>query len=242
MSGSSSKPKSQTVTNSSEPWGPQIPLLTQSFEDAKKLYDQGGLNLQYFPGQTVASAAPETAQSWNQITNLANQGSKGVGAANDYITSILNGQSTPGMDQAIARARNAVNANYSRAGRYGSGAHDDAVAGAISNAIFNQMSQAAQMAPGLAQARYIDPQMLAGVGAQRQGQAQNEINSAIDRFNFQQNAPANAIGLYQQLGGGNYGGTSYGTSPVQNQSSGNPWLQGAGIAAQLGGTLLGGLF
>lgn len=238
MSSGDSGSKNQVVTQNNAPWAPQVAPLKQSFTDATKLYNSGGLNLKYYPGQTRANLSPETLTSQNMISDRAQAGSPTLGAANNYVQGILTGNDTGLLNPALDRIRTNVNANYSSAGRYGSGYHDKAVADSVGNQIFSRMDQAAQFAPQLAQADYLDPQMLAGVGAQREQFAQNNINDAIARFNFQQSSPANAIALYQSLIGGGYGGTSQSTQPVQN-SGANPWMQGAGLAAQLGGSLLG---
>lgn len=240
MSSDQPKTKNQTVVQNQTPWGPQQAPLTQSIEDATKLYQAGGLNLNYYPGQTVAGLAPETTQGWNATAQRAQAGSPTLGAANQYVQGILTGNDTGLLDPAIDRIRSGVNANYSAAGRYGSGSHDRAVGDAVGNLIFNRMDQAAQFAPQLAQADYYDAQQLGNVGSQRQAYAQDLINADINRFNFQQQSPANAISLYQQLVGGNYGGTSQTTQPVQLSSGGNPWLQGAGIGASFLGGLMGG--
>jgi hypothetical protein len=116
--------------------------------------------------------------------------------------------------------------------------------------LLNKMQQqqaAAQFAPQLAQQDYYDLGMLGQVGSQREAAMQDNINADIDRYNQLQNAPINELALYQQLIGGNLGGTTKGTQPVNtgNQTAGLvgglgqiaaslPWAQwfgGAGSAA-----------
>lgn len=234
--------KNQVTTQNTDPWGPQQAPLQQSFEDATKLYNAGGLNIPYYQGQTVAGLAPETTQAQQMIANRAQQGSGALQGANNYVQGILNGNDTGLLNGAMDRVRTGVNANYSAAGRYGSGSHDAAVTDRLGGLIFDRQAQAAQMAPSLAQADYYDAQQLAGVGQDRQAYMQQMINADIDKYNWTANAPGNAIANYQSLIGGGYGGGSQVTKqPVQNQG-GNSALQWAGLGASLGGSLLGAMY
>jgi len=243
MSDDEPKVKNQTVTQNTSPWGPQQAPLTQSFADATKLYDSGGLNYGYYPGQTVAGLAPESTMAWDKISQRAQAGSPTLQGANQYVQGILSGNDTGLLDPAIDRIRSGVNANYSAAGRYGSGAHDAAVTDRVGGLIFDRMGQAAQMAPQLAQQDYFDAQQLANVGSARQAHAQDQISAEIARYNALQSAPADAIARYQALVGGGYGTNTQGTQPIQLSGGSNPWLQSGAVGASLlGSALQGGLF
>lgn len=234
--------KTQKSVSTSEPYKPSQPGLNQSIKDATGLYNSGGLNYQYFPGKTVAPLAPETQQAWGNIAQRAQDGSPLNTMSQDYVTDVLGGKylnaEAPGFKTVLDRTRNDVNANKALSGRYGSGSHDAAVAEATGGLRYQNyqnergiQDSAARFAPQLAQQDYFDLQQLQGVGQQRQGHLQDQINEEINRFNFDQNAPANSIALYQSLLGGQMGGTTTATAPVQNQSY-NPFTSFAGGALQ----------
>lgn len=105
-----------------------------------------------------------------------------------------------------------------------------------------RMAQAQQAAPGLAQADYADIGQLAGVGAQRQGMNQAQLQDLINRFNFSQFEPSQRLGEYMGLIGGGYGGQTMG-STVSPSTAGqfNPILGTLGAGA-LGTGILSGLF
>jgi len=250
-SGSGSKTKDQTVTQSSAPWGPQQAPLKQAIGDATKLYDSGGLYITPYQGDMVAPAAPAQQQSWGMISDRAQAGSPLVGASKDYLQGVLDpgflNQVNPGMQGVLDQARQGVNANYAQAGRTFSGAHDAATTAALAPTLYadyaNKMGmqmQAAGMAPGIAQQDYFDANQLGQVGNQQQAQLQDQINAEMQRYYASQGAKANELGLYQSLVGGNYGGTTQTTQPVQTQQQ-NPWLTGLGILGTIGGGFLGGL-
>lgn len=222
----------QKTTTSSAPWEAQQPYLLKGFKAAGNLFDSGGFNQEYFPGQTVAGVTPATTQSWNMATNRATAGSPNLKAAQDYNLGILKGDFTA-LNPLLSRAQQGVNSAYAQAGRYGSGAHDAATTEALGKVITDAQGQAASLAPTLAQADYLDPQMLAQVGQQQQQQNQDLINAAIARWNFEQEAPIKGISDYMDLIQGQYGGTSTSSGPKQN-----PWLAAAGTGLGLLGSFL----
>ena len=85
-------------------------------------------------------------------------------------------------------------------------------------------------APGLAQADYADPGVLASIGGQQDAFNQGKLNSEIDRFNFGQMQPQGMLNFYNSIlnGTGSLGGTTTTTGP------GGSRLMGA-----LGGGLMG---
>lgn len=234
--------KTQKTVQSTEPYKPSQPLLNRTIKDAESLYKSGGLNYQYFPGDTIAPLAPETQSAWSSIAQRAQAGSPLTDQAKGYYGDVLSGKylnaEAPGFDSVLRSTMNDVNANKALSGRYGSGSHDAAVAEALGGLRYNNyqtergyQNQAAQLAPQVAQQDYFDANQLLGVGQQRQGYLQDQINEQIKRFNFDQNSPANAISLAQALAGGSLGATTSATQPVQNQSY-NPFLQVAGAGLQ----------
>jgi hypothetical protein len=243
MSSGGGGPKTQTVTQSNSPWSAQVPLWKTSYERLNDLYKSGGLRINPYPGQTVAPTSPETGQAWNMIAGRAQAGSPLNNLSKGYVSDVLGGmylgQDAPGFSSVLDRTRNAVNATYALGGRYGSGAHDAAVAqglGGVLNDAYqaerSRMDAAAQFAPQLAQQDYFDAQQLAQVGGQREAHLQDLINAEIQRYNAIQQAPINELALYQNFIGGNIGGTQTTTQPVQSDNT-EPWQVGAGIIGSI---------
>jgi hypothetical protein len=249
MSGGGGGSKNQTTTVNNAPWSEQIPLWRTSYQRLNDLYRQGGLRINPYPGETVAPIAPETGQAWGAIAERAQMGSPLNAMAKGYVGDVLGGrylgQDAPGLSSVLDRTRNAVNATYALGGRYGSGAHDSAVAqgfGGVLNDAYqaerSRMDAAAQFAPQLAQQDYFDAQQLAQVGDRREAHLQDMINAEIQRYNALQQAPINELALYQNLIGGNIGGTQTTTQPVQRNGA-SPWQIGAGIIGSVLGAALG---
>lgn len=250
MSGGGGSPKNQTTTVNNAPWSEQIPLWKTSYQRLNDLYKAGALQVSPYPGQTVAPISPETNKAWGMIADRAQAGSPLNNQAKSYYGDVLSGkhlgQDAPGFSSMLDRARNAVNANYALGGRFGSGAHSAAVAqglGGVLNDAYqaerSRMDTAAQVAPQLAQQDYYDAQQLAQVGDRREANMQDLINAEIQRYNALQQAPINELALYQNLIGGNLGGTQTTTQPVQRNGA-NPWQIGAGIIGSVLGAALGG--
>lgn len=242
----SSGGKAQKQTTISEPWKPSQGGLVQSLVDAKKLYDSGGLTVNY-PDTTVAPLAPEQGQAWSGIAQRAQGGNPLLGQSQGYVGDVLSGKylgaDAPGLQETLDRVRRGVNENYSVRGRYGSGPHDDAVTSALAPYVFQNyarergaMDTAAGMAPGLAREDYYDLDRLGQVGAERRGVMQEFVDDEAARQQWEQQEAANRIALYQSLLGGDYGGVTTAYAPGQRT---NPWLLGLGAATSLGGSFLG---
>jgi hypothetical protein len=251
MSGGGGGSKTQTVAESNTPWSAQVPLWKTSYQRLNNLYKSGALRTTPYPGQTVAPTSPETGQAWNMISNRAQAGSPLNTLSKGYVSDVLGGrylgQDAPGFSSVLDRTRNAVNATYALGGRYGSGAHNSAVAqgvGGLLNDAYQaergRMDTAAQLAPQLAQQDYFDAQQLAQVGQQRQGHLQDLINAEIQRYNAIQQAPINELALYQNFIGGNIGGDRTATQPVPSGNNANPWLVGAGVIGSILGSAMTG--
>jgi hypothetical protein len=249
MSSGGGGSKTQTVTETNTPWSAQVPLWKTSYERLNDLYKAGALRVNPYPGQTVAPTSPETGQAWSMIANRAQTGSPLNTLTKGYVGDVLGGrylsQDAPGFSSVLDRTRNAVNATYALGGRYGSGAHNSAVAqgiGGVLNDAYQaergRMDAAAHLAPQLAQQDYFDAQQLAQVGQQRQAQLQNLINAEIQRYNAIQQAPINELALYQNFIGGNIGGSKTTTTPTQGNDS-DPWQVGLGVIGSVLGNVLG---
>lgn len=233
----------QTTTTSAQPYAAAKPGLDLYYKNLINTYKGGGLQQSPFPGQTVAPTAPETAQSWQMTADRANAGSPLNTAASSFIQSRLDPSyltsDSPGLQSVIDQSRQGVNAEFSRAGRTFSGAHAGALGSSEGQLRYQDLVRkageqqaAAQFAPTLSHEGYFDAQQLAGVGQQRQGALQDQINAQINRYNQLQGMKASELGTFSSLLNGGGPGTSSTTQPVQSQS-GNPWLQGIGTAATI---------
>ena len=169
-----------------------------------------------------------------QQQQLGTVGGQYLSAGNPYLTAALAGptqQATQAYNDAIAKAQGTA----SMAGRYGSGVSADIqnrAAQTLASTLANKygdlayqnyageralQQQSAFNAPQMAAADYADIQQLANVGKTAEGYQQTALQSAIDRYNYEQNLP------YQKLSA--YLGAAYGTpmgqvSTSQQQSSG----------------------
>ena len=184
--------------------------------------------------------AEQRALTGNPLVSSAQQqqlgtiGGQYLSAGNPYLTQALAGP-TQQATQAYNDAIKAAQGTASMAGRYGSGVSADIqnrAANTLATTLANKygdlayqnyaaeraaQNAAAVNAPQMAAADYADIQQLANVGKTAEGYQQTALQSAIDRYNYEQNLP------YQKLSA--YLGAAYGTpmgqvSTSQQQSSG----------------------
>lgn len=247
-------PSGETTTKT-EPWKAQTGPLKYGFGEARNLYNLGPQ--QYYPGSTVAPFAPEQVGAMEAQAARAINGSPVTQAAQQNATDTLNGNYLSAgnpyfsqmADTITGKVAAGVNSQFSQAGRYGSGAHAGVLTDEMMKGIgglayqnygderTNQLRTQA-FAPGIAAQDYQDIAALGQVGAQRQGQMQNEIGDQVNRFNFEQGAPADALAQYMSFIQGNYGNTQ---SQPYFSNTGASILGGASTGAGLASTL-GGVF
>ena len=268
---------STTTVQKADPWSGQQPYLTDIFQQAQKLYNNGGMAPDYYPGQTVADQSSWTQNALQMQADRAQNGSPLIDNASNAMNNITTGQAladnqglntlnqlsqedNPYVDELYNRANNQVQAsldgNFSRAGRYGSGAHEAAAADAANNLatqmysslwdkradaaasagqLYNtgigQQVVAGQAGQQLANQAYTDAAALSEAGGVVDDYNQQLINADIDRYNYEQQQALLALQNYNNLIQGNYGGTSTTTG----QQSG-----GSTVGNVLGGALAGG--
>ena len=222
------------------------------FPEAARLYESGKLAGEYYPGDTVAPESDYTKKARDMIYGRATGGSDVIDQAAEGMTGIVNGSAledntglnllnqyaqdvNPYIDSlyqdASQEALAQLNANFSRAGRYGSGAHEaaagDAVenlanqmysnaynqavgaagnaAGAYNQGIANQVS-AASPAQSLGNQAYTDASQLAQAGTSLDDYNQSVLDAKVDRWNYNQQRDMTALQNYLNLVGGSYGG------------------------------------
>lgn len=234
---------SQTTTTSSGPWKDQQPYLKEGMKAAQDLYKTGGQH--YFPNSTVAGFSPDQEQAFGLAKDRALQGNATMDAAEGYTQDVLAGKYSgdPYQSQVFnsiaSNVMPAVNSQFSAAGRYGSGAHAGTMTEELTNAFapyasqqyensLNRMGQASNAAQGFAANDYADIAALSDIGGQRRQLAQSELQDAKNRFDYEQDLPANRLAQYMGFVGGNYG--SQGTSTQQ-------YSGGSGLGGLLGGAL-----
>ena len=253
--------KTQTQKVNQDPWKQQQPYLTKLFSQADSLFNKGPI--QYYPGETTAQLTPGQTMALDATIDRGLSGSPLNKMAGSEIQKVLGGeyltQDAPGFQAVANRAREAADATYSGAGRYGSGYHDRAVADSVGNLAFqnyqaerDRMGQAASLAPMIAGQDFVDLNAALAAGGQYQNQIQNMINADIAKYNFQQQAPYANLQAFQDFIQGGYGGSSQTISPTSGPSAAQGALggalAGAGAGSMFGpwgagiGAIGGGLF
>jgi hypothetical protein len=231
--------ETQKQTTSSAPWAAQAPYLKKLFGRAEDLYQQGPI--EYYPGETYAGMSPVSQKALQGITQRGMEGSPLNKASSGYLQDVLGGkylsQEAPGFQAVANRARSAADSTYSGLGRYGSGAHDTAVADSVGNLAYQNYARergaqdyAAGLAPTIAGQDFVDLNAVNQAGQQYQGELQNQINADMARYNFQQQAPYANLQDFSKFINGNYGGSS---QTIGSGQQGAPWYQqalGGGLA------------
>lgn len=223
--GGTTRQVTQTLTDPTT-----APFKEFGLAEAKRLYQQGPM--QYYPGQTVVGFSPETETALSGLRQQAITGSPFIGAVQDVVMQNLMG-TNPLQAAAFRPAVEAVEAQAAKAGRYGSGYQQGAVASALAPMAYQAQQAAIQQAPMARQFGFADLETLAGVGAAREAQEQAELSADIERFQFEQQAPQAALANYlASVQGGQLGQqqiTPYYSNPLAS-----------GLSGALGGAMLGG--
>ena len=240
-----------------EPWATQQPYLTKGFERAESLYGQPGPS--YFPGQTYAGFSPQTQTALTAAEQRATAGSPLMQqsqaellkqAQGQYLSPNTNPYLQGLYNQMAGDVTAGVQSEFSKAGRYGSGANQAVLArelGNLSNQVYapayqqerQNMQNVLFQAPQLAQADYQDIGMMQQVGAQREGLQQAALGDAMQRYQYQQQLPYEKLRAYQAATGGSYGQTSETVEPMRrNVAAGmlGGAATGAGMANMFGST------
>lgn len=278
-----------TTVQKADPWEGQQPYLKDVFSQTQNLYNAGALAPDYYGGNTVADQSQWTQQANTMQANRALNGSASINNAQGSMDNIVSGGALAGntglsaleqmtnavnpyssalLNDAVGQATAQIDSGFSGAGRYGSGAHENARADAIgdltsqfySDAYDKQMQAAAQagnlynagvdtqisgagMSQELANQAYKDAEMLSQAGANLDAFNQAKIDADIDRWNYDQQKALEALSRYNQLIQGTYGGTSTSTGKTDYAASPLGTAVGAGALGLglLDSTLDGGL-
>ena len=248
------------------------PYLTEALGVARNLFLQGQ-GPEMYPGQMYVSPSAQTLQALQQAEALATspeaqvlgqQGLQAYGTAlgglqsmarGDYLQSpdyqrYLESVTRPVTEQVTQQILPSIASQYSAAGRYGSGAMQQATGRATelgARALGDITAQVAQQQQGrMLQAQTALPTFLgqlpsivsgalapsaalAGVGAQREAIAAQPLQESIQRFEYGQQLP------YSQLSGylSSIYGSPLGSLTQQQQLQGNTTLQNLGSALRI---------
>ena len=184
-----------------------LPQLAFGANEAQRLYS-AGTGFGYFPENTVAGFSPEQQMAMNLQTNRALSGSPLTREAQNLSLNTLRGDflsgNNPFFQQAVIDPiTDQVQGTFSRAGRLGSGANQNALTRALSTPLMQNYEnerrrQNAMLAnvPALANQDYTDYARLAAVGLNRQQQAQRQIEANKARFDALQAAPQQRLGTF----------------------------------------------
>lgn len=241
--------KTTTTQNSvSEPWKEQVPYLKYGLNEASRLYQQQGP--MYYPGSTVAPFSAEQNQAFNLGGQRALQGNQTMDQAESFTQDVMGGKylNNPYQDEVFNNIKSqvmpAVNSQFMGSGRYGgNNLHTDTMTRALTESYapyasqnwqqgLDRMGQAANMAPMFAANDWTDLGALEAIGQQKQQLGQSELNDATTRWDYYQNLPYSKLNQYIANTGGNYGGTTFGTSTQKiptNQPSMFQQVAGAGM-------------
>lgn len=278
-----------TTVQKADPWKGQQPYLKDVFQQSQDLYNSGGMAPDYYAGNTVAPQSQWTQDALQMQADRALNGSASINNAQASMDNIVSGGALAGntglsaleqmtnavnpyssalLNDAVGQATAQIDSGFSGAGRYGSGAHENARADAIgdltsqfySDAYDKQMQAAqqagqlyntgigqqvvaGQTAQQLANQAYTDAAALSEAGGVLDDYQQQLINADIDRYNYTAQQPLQALSNYNALIQGNYGGTSTTTGQQSGGSTlGNVLgggLSGAGTGAMIGSVVPG---
>jgi hypothetical protein len=183
-----------------------LPQLAYGANEAQRMYS-AGTGFGYYPENTVAGFSPEQQMAMTLQGNRALSGSPITREGQSLGLNTLRGDflgSNPYFKQAVLDPiTDQVQGQFSRAGRLGSGANQNALTRALSTPLMqnyeNERQRQSNMlsnVPALANQDYTDYAQLAAVGLDRQQQAQRQIEANKARFDFLQSAPQQRLGTF----------------------------------------------
>ena len=232
----------QTVNTQVEPPAYAKPFLEYGLSEAKQRYETG--EPEFYPFPTTVGFSPESEMALDMVRDRALDPNSLTAQAQGVVQQNLMG-TNPLMSMAFQPVVDTIESRFSRAGRYGSGANQSALASGLAPIAYKAQQDALRMAPNI---QNLDAQQLARVGGAREADAMATLQSDIDRFNFEQNIDDQRLANYLSLVGGGTVGSNTAQPVFRNR--GMSALGGALGGAQLanlagfgGGTgaLLGGL-
>ncbi len=243
-----SNPTNVTTTTSAEPSEFIRPYYTEAIDAAQDLY-QSALP-SYFPNNTYVDTPAETNAALALATNRATAGNPLLNQSQaeaakilsgNYLSPTTNPYTQNLFNQMADDISTKVNSQFTRAGRFGSGANQEILAdslGNLANQVYGDqynrerqlMANTMNTAPQLGEMDYNDIARLQQVGDARESIEQTKLQDAIARFDYEQQKPY--IKLNQYLG-------ALGANVPMNTLQTQPYFRNTG-AGLLGGAMAGG--
>jgi hypothetical protein len=204
-----------------------LPYVTYGLEEGKRLYESGTPS--FFPGKTYVEPSEQTRAALTSAEQRATAGSPLTRAAQDQLLSVIQGRDVnPFLAGALEQANRLSGEQFTRniqnlqseaasRGRYGSSAMGQQVGTAqdiFARALAEQggklaydsaeaerqrQMEAIRNAPAMAEADYADIQKLLNIGKTYEGFSANELQDAINRYNFEQNLPQMKLSQFTNL-------------------------------------------
>jgi hypothetical protein len=217
MGGNSTPPTTvQRTTTNTEPPAFQKPYIERGYETAQQLFETPR---SFYEGSTVVPFADQTVAGMNLMENRARAGSPLVTAAqnltadtmagnylnpdsNPYLSNAMDAATRPMREAFTQDTMPAIDAAFSRAGRYGSGLQGNMQArasedylqalGDVGNRLAysnygderGRQIAASTAAPAMAELDYSDPARLLGLGASYEDMAARQLQEDVDRQRF----------------------------------------------------------
>ena len=244
----------QTVQQKSDPWVGIQPYVKEIAGQTAALPDR-----EYYPGSTVTPYSGQTNAYISGLTDLGLYGSNVGNSASNLITDTMNGDylnSNPYLDQMFDRAagavRNQTDAAFSRAGRFGSGAHQEILQEGMNDLATqiygqnyqnerNAQQQALALAPGIDNQNLTNLQQLYVAGGLDEAKMNEYLQDQISRWDYYQNQPWQTLsdksGIINGVAGQYGQSTSTSTTPQPSKVLGA--LGGAATGAAIGSVVPG---
>jgi hypothetical protein len=262
-----------------------LPYLQTGLQRAQELFLTGPQPT-FFPGQTYVAPSEQTLAALTQQEQAAAAGAPvlqqaqqayqqslgqvgqtaagGFLGGSPYREALIQAATRPLVQQYEQTVLPGIASGFSRAGRYGSGAMEQAQArateafgrslGDVAATVAGQdyarerglqqqaqlaQSALAQAAPSFFQSSFLPSQALSAVGAAREQIALQPLQEQIARFNFGQITPRQSL---QTFLSSVYGSPMASSNIPMPQAQTNPLAQGLGLGTlgYLGGSFLGG--
>ena len=228
-----SKGGGSTRTITSQTAAPEYaqPFLKYGLSEAQRLYESP--TPQYYPESTVVGFSPETQMALGGIRQQAVFGSPFIPATQQVVMQNLMG-TNPLKSAAFRPVVEQIESQAARAGRYGSGYQQAAVAQALAPYAYQAQQAAIQQAPMAREFGMADLGTLAQVGAVREAQAGAELAADIERFQFEQQRPISKLADYLTMVTGGSGALGGQTITPQFRQPALGALSGGLAGAQLG--------
>jgi hypothetical protein len=223
------------------------PYMTAQASAGENLVQGGGP--QYYPGQQVAGLTPLQNQGIAGVQNTASAPNASTVAQQQNMNiesgAYLNPSTNPYLAGTLQTAeqgvQNPITSEFGAAGRnvLASAPVQSSAMNQLANQIYGgayqsgmqNMMQGQLMAPQLDQGTYLPSEMELQTGGGVQQQNQNQINAAMQAYNYQQQLPENMLSWYSGLLGST--AAPFGSASSSSSGTNNSALTdvGAGIGA-----------